>query len=97
MSSGINISGVTLEENSNGLYNIKIESKAPVIPDLKLEQLSNKLAGLKIKAARELLTEDNNIKDFSINFNHESLPKLNFAIKMVLNKPESYQVINLKD
>lgn len=88
LSSGINVEKLTLAEKEDDLYNILLELQAPVIPKIKEAGLIQKLAGLKVKAAKELLSKQTNIETYSINCKSVFLPRFGFAIRLKVTQPD---------
>ncbi len=97
LSSGINVNELTLAEKEDDLYNILLELEAPVVPEIKEPGLIQRLAGLKIDAARELLSKQGNIENYKINCKAASLPKFGFAIRLKVAKPNNYQVMDVNE
>ncbi|ACL69336.1 hypothetical protein Hore_05790 [Halothermothrix orenii H 168] len=88
LSNGISVTRVDLEEKGNGLYNIKIGFVAPVVPDIDTGNLIKALKGSKIDQARQVLSNSQIIDDFNIKTRGNILPKLGFAIKVVVKEPD---------
>lgn len=80
--------GLTLKKKGNGLYNIKIGFVAPVVPDIDTGNLIKALKGSKIDQARQVLSNSQIIDDFNIKTRGNILPKLGFAIKVVVKEPD---------
>ncbi|MFW6381490.1 MAG: baseplate J/gp47 family protein, partial [Bacillota bacterium] len=66
LDTGITIREVTLEEKFPGVYNVLLNLKAPVYPDIIPVNLARELAGKNREHARELLTEHQDIATYSI-------------------------------
>jgi hypothetical protein len=96
-SAGVNIEHMELAELGEGLYNIKLELIAQIIPVINTIEMAKDLSGKEILSANELLSEIESIDDFEINSASSFLPKLGFAIKIVVNEPDSFEVLNLTD
>ncbi len=95
LSTGVDVQEIKLEDKGNNLYNIIMKLVTPVVPEIATSDIARKLAGNGIDAAREILSATTNIKDFEIETESEVLPRLSYAIKVVVNQPESYGVFNL--
>lgn len=97
MSSGINIESLQLEEKEKNMYNIKIRLNAPVMSVIDSSNLSKRIAGLKILDAEEVLNEISFIENFKIRSESSRLPKMGFAIKIVVTEPEDIKVFKLNE
>lgn len=97
MSSGINIDSLQLEENENNMYNIKIRLNAPVMTVIDSSKISKLIAGLEIAEAEKVLDDMSFIEAYRIKSASGRLPKMGFAIKVVITEPELLQVFKLNE
>ncbi|MEJ6950028.1 baseplate J/gp47 family protein [Natronospora cellulosivora (SeqCode)] len=97
MSSGINIRSLKLEENGNNMYNVNVAIDAPVLTSIDTSRLARRLSGLDINAAERVLDEMANIDSYNIKSTTEVLPRMSFAINVVIREAEAMRVINLMD
>lgn len=97
MSTGINIRTIKLEEKETNLYNIELELQAPVIPVINRDHLARQLMGMKLGDARQVLQERTDIKDFYINSRNETLPRVGFALKVIIAEPEDMRVFRFNE
>lgn len=97
MSTGVTIKNLMLEDGENKLYNIKIEVLAPVIPRIDANQLTKSLQGLNLKEAGLLLDGQQDIEDYRIEARSNNMPRLGFAIRVVVSEPEAYKVFKVQD
>lgn len=96
MNSGVNITKLKLEDSGQGMYNITIGLLVPVIPAIDTDNLADSLIGMDIAAARDFLEHYSNINDFNIKTEQNKLPRLGFAIKVVVMEPDSLSVFGLQ-
>lgn len=96
MSSGVNITELKLEDAGQGMYNITMGLLAPVIPAIDTDDLADSLLGMDIATARDFLKGYSNINDFNIKTEQSKLPRLGFAIKVVVMEPDSLAVFGLQ-
>lgn len=94
MSSGVNIEELKLAEAEKGLYNIKLELVAPVIPKIDTNNLVANIKGLKVQDARKILENRSDIEKCILNSESEVIPRLDFAVKVIVKEPDSYQVFS---
>lgn|GEM_PF-1310984 len=97
MNTGININNIVLEEKDTNLYNIELELQAPVIPEIDCDYLARQLMGMDVNEARRVLEERTDIKDFYINSRSETLPRVGFALKVIITEPEEMRVFHFSD
>lgn len=97
VSSGINVESLELEEKQKSMYNIKIGINAQVIPVIDTDNLVRRLTGRDIIKAQSILAEMNNVENFKIDTKTSTLPRLGFAIKVVITEPEEMKVFKFQE
>lgn len=91
---GITVNGINLEKVKDGMYNIKLELNAQVIPKIETTNLAQKLTGKSLGKAVNILTSNQKIQEYKIHNKRDELPGLRYAIKIVVNQPDSYPVMS---
>ncbi|MFW6269912.1 MAG: baseplate J/gp47 family protein [Bacillota bacterium] len=85
---GNNVLAIDLEELEDELYNVKLELEVFTVPEIDIDNLRERIAGLKLKEVKEILQKNEDIKKVRIKTDKEYLPGMDFAINVVIKNPE---------
>ncbi|MGM0409679.1 MAG: baseplate J/gp47 family protein [Bacillota bacterium] len=89
---GINIEKVKLEKIDEKLYNLVLELKLIKLANIDKKSLAHKLAGKTVEEAVNLLHNEDEINNFTIKGHIDYIPKLIYAFKINVEKPNTVSV-----
>jgi hypothetical protein len=97
LNNGVNVSDIKLEKNEAGMYNIKLELEAQVVPKVETAHLAKELAGKSLGNAVNVLASNQNINKYEIHNKMDILPMFRYAIKIIVKEPDSLPVMSINN